>query len=92
MLYVVLAYDSPSDARRRKLFRVLRGYGERKQFSLFEARVTREQWARLKAALEHIIEPGEDNLVAYFLSPENADKTWRVGNAPVPPLEEPDFV
>jgi CRISPR-associated protein Cas2 len=43
MYYLIIAYDSPSDKRRNKMAKKLKTYGERRQYSLFEARVTRDQ-------------------------------------------------
>lgn len=92
MLYLVIAYDTPSDKRRRKMFKALRTYGERKQLSLFEARITRLQWAKLRGQLEAIIDSTQDNLVAYSLSPDALGRTWRVGNTEAKDIHEPDFV
>lgn len=91
-LYVVIGYDTPSDRRRARLARLLKGYGERRQFSLFEARLSRTQWAALKAQLLRAIDPAEDNLAVYFLPPDAVERTLRVGNAAVKPLEEPDIL
>lgn len=91
-LYLVIAYDTPSDKRRRRLFRALKSYGERKQYSVFEARINREQWASLKGTLEKIIEVTEDNLAAYFLTPEGLTKTWRVGNDGIQDTRLPDII
>ena len=46
-LYLVIAYDTPDDRRRARLAKLLKGFGERRQYSVFEARLTREQWAHL---------------------------------------------
>lgn len=35
----VVAYDSPNNKRRRKLAKLLEGYGERLQWSVFECRL-----------------------------------------------------
>jgi CRISPR-associated protein Cas2 len=91
-LYAVIAYDTPSDRRRRRMVKVLEAFGERRQYSVFEARLTKAQWTTLKTQLLKLIEPSEDNLVAYFLAPEALERTWRVGNEEIRPLAEPDFV
>ena len=92
MLYVVIAYDSPSDQRRNKLAKALKAYGERRQYSLFEARLSREQWQRLQGKLAKIVDEAEDTLAVYFLSPENLKRTWRIGHEAIKPVDEPDFV
>ena len=91
-LYLIIAYDTPSDKRRRELVKVLKRYGERRQYSLFEARVSREQWATLRGKLHAVADEAEDTLAVYFLSPESLKRTWRIGHAEIKPLQEPDFV
>lgn len=91
-LYLVIAYDTPSDPRRAKLAKLLKGFGERRQYSVFEARLSREQWAHLKGQLEQLVDPKEDILAAYFLPPEAVGRTYRVGHSALKPLEEPEIV
>lgn len=91
-LYLVIAYDTPSDSRRAKLARLLRGFGERRQYSVFEARLTREQWAHLKGRIEQLIDEQQDILAVYFLSPDALGRTYRIGHSALKSLEEPDFV
>jgi CRISPR-associated protein Cas2 len=90
--YLVIAYDTPSDQRRRRMVNVLKSYGERRQYSVFEARVNREQWAVLKGRLAHVVDEAEDTLAVYFISPESLSKTWRIGHEGIKALTEPDFV
>lgn len=92
MYYLIIAYDTPDDKRRNRMVKVIKRYGERRQYSLFEARVTRVQYASLKRELSLIIDEEEDNVAIYFLSPENLKKAWRIGNQEIKPLHEPDFV
>jgi CRISPR-associated protein Cas2 len=47
----VIAYDCPSNKRRRKLAKVLEGYGERLQWSVFECRLQPHQLRRLRQLL-----------------------------------------
>lgn len=91
-LYLIIAYDTPDDRRRARLAKLLKGFGERRQYSLFEARLTREQWARLKGELELLVDKEEDTLAVYFLTPEALRRTWRIGHKGLKRLEEPDFV
>ena len=84
-LYLVIAYDTPDDRRRARLAKLLKGFGERRQCSVFEARLPRAQWAHLKGKLE-------DVLAVYFLPPEAVGRTWRIGHEGLKRLEDPDFV
>ncbi len=91
-LYLVIAYDTPSDKRRAKIAKILKGFGERRQYSVFEARLTREQWAHLKGRLLQIVNEREDVLAVYFLPPEAVGRTWRIGHEGIRRLEEPDIL
>ena len=66
MFYLVIAYDTPSDKRRNKIVKVLKRFGERRQYSLFEARVNRDQLATLKRDLAKHADEAEDTLAIYF--------------------------
>ena len=92
MFYLVIAYDTPSDKRRNKLARLLKNYGERRQYSLFELWVNKTQLAKLKLGIQNIVDNTEDTLAIYFLSPESLKRTVRIGHAELKPTEEPDFV
>jgi CRISPR-associated protein Cas2 len=50
----VIAYDSPSNKRRRKLAKLLEGYGERLQWSVFECHLQPNQLRRLRQGLNRI--------------------------------------
>ncbi len=90
--YLVIAYDTPSDKRRTKLVKLLKNYGERRQLSLFELRVSKDQLAKLKQSILRVVDEAEDTLAIYFLSPETLKRTFRIGHAELKSLEEPDFV
>ena len=91
-IYLVIAYDTPSDKRRLALFKLLKRFGERKQYSLFEARLNPAEWAKLKGQILALIEPEQDNLAIYFLAPEALGRTLRVGNAAVSERDKPDLI
>jgi len=78
-IYVVIAYDIPEDKRRTKVAKALEGYGERMQYSLFECRITKVQYLRLRARLEELIEPEEDEVSFYFLCEADVKRIERIG-------------
>lgn len=63
----VIAYDTPCNKRRRKLAKVLKGYGERLQWSVFECRLQTHQVEPLLQALERIAAP-QDSVRLWHLS------------------------
>lgn len=78
-VYVVIAYDIPDDKRRTKVAKILEGYGERMQYSLFECKITKVQYLRLRAQLEEVIEPEEDEVSFYFLCEADVKRIVRLG-------------
>lgn len=65
-LYIV-AYDIADPKRWRRVFRVMNGYGEWLQLSVFQCRLTAQQHAELIALLDGIIHHKEDHLITLDL-------------------------
>jgi CRISPR-associated protein Cas2 len=61
-LYVV-SYDIRDPKRWRRVFRLMHGYGEWLQLSVFQCRLSRRRHAELIALLDGIIHHGEDHVV-----------------------------
>jgi CRISPR-associated protein Cas2 len=70
-LYVV-AYDIASPRRWRRVFRIMEGYGEWLQLSVFQCRLTRRRQIELKLALEEVINHAEDHVLILDLGPAAA--------------------
>ncbi len=64
MLYVI-TYDIPDDHRRNRLAKVLKGFGTRVQYSVFEAHLNRRQYEALKNAVARVIDLAEDSVRYY---------------------------
>jgi CRISPR-associated protein Cas2 len=64
----VIAYDSPSNKRRRKLAKLLEGYGERLQMSVFECRLQPHQLRQLRQLLA-CIATAEDSVRIWPIPP-----------------------
>ncbi len=73
----VIAYDSPSNKRRRKLAKLLEGYGERLQWSVFECHLQPHQLRRLRDGLMGIA-TGEDS-VRLWVVPHMAPAAEQLG-------------
>lgn len=67
-LYIV-AYDIGDAKRWRRVFRVMNGYGEWLQLSIFQCRLSAQQHAELIALLDGIIHHKDDHLVTMDLGP-----------------------
>ena len=61
-LYIV-AYDISDPKRWRRVFRLMNGYGDWLQLSVFQCRLTAQQHAELIALLDGIIHHNDDHLV-----------------------------
>jgi CRISPR-associated protein Cas2 len=68
MLLYVVAYDIPSDRRRKKVADLLEGYGQRVQYSVFECRLDSTQYKQLQERLKPRLNFQEDQVRFYPLS------------------------
>lgn len=62
-LYVVV-YDISDPKRWRRVFKVMHGYGEWLQLSVFQCRLSRRRHAEMVALLDGIIHHKEDHVVS----------------------------
>ena len=89
MCYVI-AYDIPNDKTRRKVHKILLGYGKWTQYSLFECFLTRKELVLLQAKLEEHLIATEDSVRFYPLCVNCVRKVETIGGPP--PAEEVLFV
>lgn len=61
-LYIV-AYDISDQKRWRRIFKLMKGYGEWVQLSVFQCRLSPRQHAELVALLDGVIHHTEDHVV-----------------------------
>ncbi len=79
-LFVVVAYDVTDDRRRAKVHAILKDYGQRVQYSVFECRITPEQLFRLQAALTEVIQTDQgDQIRFYLLCTQDTRRVRRIG-------------
>jgi CRISPR-associated protein Cas2 len=92
-LYVV-TYDIADPKRWRRVFRLMHGYGDWLQLSVFQCRLTRRRHVELEAALKELIHHKEDHVLLFELG--QADQvTLRVnslGRSFAPVSREPVIV
>ena len=67
-LYIV-AYDISDPRRWRRVFRLMNGYGEWLQLSVFQCRLSQRRRIELKFALGEIIDHSQDHVVILDLGP-----------------------
>lgn len=61
-IYIV-TYDISDQRRWRKIFRLMKGYGEWLQLSVFQCRLSSRRHAELVAVLDEMIHHDEDHVV-----------------------------
>jgi CRISPR-associated protein Cas2 len=69
-MFYVIAYDIADDTRRVKVADVLKDYGRRVQYSVFEARLDAELIARLRERVHREIDDEDDSVRIYRLCAE----------------------
>lgn len=85
-LYVI-AYDIPDDRRRTKVLKILRGFGQWTQYSVFECFLSAKELILLHDRLRKQIRPDEDSVRFYPLCKACCAKVETVGgNKPENPI------
>jgi len=79
-LYVI-AYDIPNDRRRTKVLKILRGFGQWTQYSVFECFLSAKELILLHDRLRKQIRPDEDSVRFYPLCRTCCNKVETVGGA-----------
>jgi CRISPR-associated protein Cas2 len=86
----IICYDIPDDKRRNKVATLLEGYGERRQYSVFECHLKDPQFAKLWEKLGKLIDDKQDSILCYPLSPQAQKRVRSLGVAS-PLLKDPDY-
>jgi CRISPR-associated protein Cas2 len=92
-LYVV-AYDIANPKRWRRVFRVMEGFGEWLQLSIFQCRLSRQRHAELIALLDGIIHHDDDHVILVDVGPADyvVPKVVSLGKGYAPVEREPIIV
>jgi len=70
-LYIV-TYDISDPKRWRSVFKLMHGYGEWLQLSVFQCRLSRRRHAELVATLDELIHHKEDHVIMLDLGPADS--------------------
>lgn len=65
----LVCYDICDDKRLRQVFKIMRGYGDHLQYSVFECQLSRIDLAKLKAELGAVIDHKADQVLFVELGP-----------------------
>ncbi len=86
--FVLVTYDVSDDKRLRRVFRLLRGFGEHVQYSVFLCRLTDKDLVVLSEKIRDIIHHKEDQAILITLGPVDGKRDrmpehWTVIGAPL---------
>ena len=65
----LVCYDICDDKRLRKVFNLMRGFGDHLQYSIFECQFTASDLVRCREALRNVIKHTEDQVLFVNLGP-----------------------
>ncbi len=86
----LVAYDISDDRRRTRVHKVLLGFGQWTQFSLFECFLTSKERVLLQSKLDRLLKPEKDSVRFYPLCESCLAKVKTVGGSK--PEEQKVFV
>lgn len=86
--FVLVSYDVADDKRLRKIFNLLRGYGEHVQYSIFLCQLTEKDQVVLIEKIRDIVHHTEDQTILITLGPVDGKrdalpKFWKVIGQPL---------
>ena len=78
-MHYTVAYDITDDKRRNRVAKVLKDFGTRIQYSVFECNTDRRALLRLQNRLEKAIDADEDTVTFYHLCATCEKQIDRIG-------------
>jgi len=82
-MFVVVSYDVPGNRTRRKLHKLLKGYGEWTQYSVFECIVSEKQYDEMKRKILKLVDTDTDSVRCYAMCAVCKGKIEIIGNGRV---------
>jgi CRISPR-associated protein Cas2 len=83
MFLYIVAYDIPSNRRRKKVSDILEGYGRRVQYSVFELVLVKSKYDEMRRRLSRYVNFEEDSLRFYPISQHTLDQVEIWGGVPL---------
>ena len=74
---VVVTYDIADEVRLRKVFNIMRGFGDHLQYSVFRCALSEREATRLRSELSGVINHAEDQVLFIDLGPYDAGPDTR---------------
>ena len=70
----IISYDIAAPKRWRRVFRIMKGYGEWLQLSVFQCRLTRMRMLQLETELRDVMNQREDHVLIVDVGPAEGVK------------------
>ena len=77
--FYVISYDIKDDKRRMRVFKLMRNFGTRVQFSVFECILSDEKTNELVKKIGEIIKTDEDSIRMYYIPDSLKSKIRIIG-------------
>ena len=77
LLYVV-TYDVSDDKRWRRVFKLMRGYGDHVQYSVFRCELSERERVELMEKLAGVVKQDEDQVLLFPLGPAGGQREVNV--------------
>ncbi|MBD1914281.1 MULTISPECIES: CRISPR-associated endonuclease Cas2 [Cyanophyceae] len=88
MFLYIVAYDIPSNRRRKKVSDILEGYGKRVQYSVFELVLAKSKYDDMKRILSRYVNFEEDSLRFYPISQHTLEQVEIWGGVPLTQMQK----
>ena len=90
----LICYDISDDKRLRRVFQIMRGFGDHLQYSVFECQLTAMDLARCRAMLAGVIDTEEDQVLFVSLGPAEGrgERVITALGKPYSPIDAPCIV
>ncbi len=77
--FLIIAYDIVSNRRRYRVEKLLKGYGRRANYSVFECRISRKDLKKLKKDIAELVSTKEDSILYYPLCRACEERREEIG-------------
>ena len=78
-MFVIIAYDIISDRRRDRVVKVLKNYGKRVNYSVFECLIETDIYQEVRETLLTLIKEKEDSVLMYQICTSCKQKMDHIG-------------
>lgn len=91
-MFYLVCYDIADDRRRNQVAHLLEGYGMRVQKSVFESVLTPDQYQMVQKKLSKYLDPKEDQIRFYAMSPRYRQMVLILGVQPPRQVDDVAFI